>query len=71
MAAKALRVIASRTSRACIIDLLDLPGLECVFWTHESFLLAASVPLQNTKTDQLLVGRLHYWLRPTPSAHFR
>jgi hypothetical protein len=47
-----------------------LPALGNHFGAHARSSFAALVPT-STKTDHLLVGRLHYSLRTTLSAHFR
>ena len=68
-------VTANRISRTFIGRSLYQFVLATTAWcwtpASRSFLLTAFVP-QNTKTDLTVeVGRLHYSLRPTLSAHFR
>ena len=47
-----------------------LPALGNHFGAHGRSSFAALVPI-GTKTDHLVVGRVHYLLRTTLSAHFR
>jgi hypothetical protein len=48
-----------------------LPALERHLGTHARSSFAAFVLQEHENRPDLWVGRLHYSLRPTPSAHFR
>lgn len=49
----------------------SLPTLDEHLWAHCRSSFAALVPLVTRKPTRLVVGRLHYSLGPTLSAHFR
>ena len=49
----------------------SLPALVAHLGTHARSSFAALVLLRTRKPTRLWVGRLHYSLRPTLSAHFR
>jgi len=51
--------------------LFCLPGLECGLGSHGVPSFAAFALQEHENRPDLIVGRLHYSLSPTLSAHFR
>jgi hypothetical protein len=69
MAATELRDTTTRMMRVLIGD--PLPALDACVCLHARSSFAALVPLGHENRPDTMVGRLHYSLSLTLSAHFR